>query len=1062
MDIGYGEDASIGGYKYVLMLVDQCTRNSWVYGMHGSSGADVSEALWKFFIDAGGFPKTLQCDFDNRIIGGKAAALLRSHGTRIRAAPPYRQDKNGLVERHWQEITKMARSYLTESKLPKKFWFWAVREANLRLNILPVTCSKSGDNNPDYLTTPHKEFYGTKPDYRILFPFGCIGSFRRTRDGRHKRTNFESQCMMGIALGRSEYTNGMVFYNPELDSFCTSADYILDKRRLVGEMFPSIRYDGGLTTSVLSNKNDGPPTYDIGESVFIQCQSTYDIIPATIKMPPTSQSRQYTVILEDGSELDIKGKHVYDSNTVPASGKPSQALGFFKPGWLKSGQKMTLLIHDKYRKGYLSLDDDNFWEFVLRGKDGRITKREALKDIEYSWKMRLQENTLEIGWQDNIARRIHGYGRHVSAANLLNTQAPGNLRHALQRSNKDRETWLASYNEEYDGLTELDVFDVIDKQKYLQLLDLHGKNAEAIPTMNIFNVKTDKEGNPIRAKSRIVALGNLEQRIWSREDRYAPVLNGISSRLLLSMAIEDGRYLKQGDCKNAFCNGILPDDEICIVKPPMNCPNSAPGTYWKLNKTLYGLARSAKHWYKKLSGHMIDDMGFKAMDQDKCVLKCSPIEGEPPIYVGIYVDDFIYYSKSDKVEEWFEQQLKSHVKVDFMGDVSWFLGQRYEWNTDDLDGTVSCHVSQQAFVEGLLEKHGMTDCTLAKTPFRSGCKIDRIEDDGIASDDKKDFITKYQSIMGCINWLCINTRPDIATVYKLLSQFNCKPSKGHMDAAKYVLRYLAHTSSHGLWFKQGENRLAGCVSLPDGISGNEFLLFTDSNWGPQDASKPRENETRTVSREELKSIQGFYITRMGGPLCWGVTREKRGSRSSCIAELKSMDEGIKGIQFLRHLMKQIGLPDVDEPTPIMNDNRGSLDWIESGCRPTKKLRHENLSELGIEEAKINNEVSFHWIPGSTNPSDLFTKEDNDIKHYCTLRDHMVMPREQFGISFTTSKSNLENHPRGVLKYGLDKIEDEELVHTLNGTEKSLTNQTKREPHNLDFTIGNGIIPITCE
>ena len=356
----------------------------------------------------------------------------------------------------------------------------------------------------------------------------------------------------------------------------------------------------------------------------------------------------------------------------------------------------------------------------------------------------------------------------------------------------------------------------------------------------------------------------------------------------------------------------------------------------------------------------------------------------------------------------------------------------------------------------------MTDCTLAKTPFRSGCKIDRIEDDGIAADDKKDFITKYQSIMGCINWLCINTRPDIATVYKLLSQFNCKPSKGHMDAAKYVLRYLAHTSSHGLWFKQGENRLAGCVSLPDGISGNEFLLFTDSNWGPQDASKPRENETRTVSREELKSIQGFYITRMGGPLCWGVTREKRGSRSSCIAELKSMDEGIKGIQFLRHLMKQIGLPDVDEPTPIMNDNRGSLDWIESGCRPTKKLRHENLSELGIEEAKINNEVSFHWIPGSTNPSDLFTKEDNDIKHYCTLRDHMVMPREQFGISFTTSKSNLENHPRGVLKYGLDKIEDEELVHTLNGTEKSLTNQTKREPHNLDFTIGNGIIPITCE
>ena len=68
--------------------------------------------------------------------------------------------------------------------------------------------------------------------------------------------------------------------------------------------------------------------------------------------------------------------------------------------------------------------------------------------------------------------------------------------------------------------------------------------------------------------------------------------------------------------------------------------------------------------------------------------------------------------------------------------------------------------------------------------------------------------------------------------------------------------------------------------------------------------------------EELKSAQGFYITRIRGPLCWGVTRKKQGSRSSCIAELKLMDEGIKGIQFLRHSMKEMGLPNVDKPTPI--------------------------------------------------------------------------------------------------------------------------------------------------
>ena len=48
---------------------------------------------------------------------------------------------------------------------------------------------------------------------------------------------------------------------------------------------------------------------------------------------------------------------------------------------------------------------------------------------------------------------------------------------------------------------------------------------------------------------------------------------------------------------------------------------------------------------------MKDDMGFDSMDQDNCVYKCTQIEGQPPIYVGLYVDDLIYYSKSNKGEE---------------------------------------------------------------------------------------------------------------------------------------------------------------------------------------------------------------------------------------------------------------------------------------------------------------------------------------------------------------------------------------------------------------------------
>ena len=252
------------------------------------------------------------------------------------------------------------------------------------------------------------------------------------------------------------------------------------------------------------------------------------------------------------------------------------------------------------------------------------------------------------------------------------------------------------------------------------------------------------------------------------------------------MAVKDGRHLKQVDCKNAFCNGILPENEICIVKPPANCPCSKRGIFWKLNKTLYRLCRSAHHGYTKISNHLTEDIGFTVMGQDKCVYNCTPIERQPLIYLGFYLDDLIYYSPSNAVKEWFENNLKLHLKVDFMGDASWFLGQRYEMHNDE-QGRVPCHISQQAMIEGMLEKHNYPDIAGSRSPYRSGLKIDQIEYDGKYPSTKTRLVKSFQYIMDEINWLTINTRPDINTAYSLLSLFNSNPSQGHLEAAKYVL-----------------------------------------------------------------------------------------------------------------------------------------------------------------------------------------------------------------------------------------------------------------------------------
>ena len=108
-------------------------------------------------------------------------------------------------------------------------------------------------------------------------------------------------------------------------------------------------------------------------------------------------------------------------------------------------------------------------------------------------------------------------------------------------------------------------------------------------------------------------------------------------------------------------------------------------------------------------------------------------------------------------------------------------------------------------------------------------------------------------------------------------------------------------------------------------------------------------------------------------------------------------------------MKQLGLPGIAYPTPLLNNNQGSIDWVESSCKPTKKLRHENLSELGITEAREHGEVDIYWIPENTNVADIFTKEDNGVQHFESLLDLMVTPREAFGINFTNPTPDTKNN-----------------------------------------------------
>jgi len=289
---------------------------------------------------------------------------------------------------------------------------------------------------------------------------------------------------------------------------------------------------------------------------------------------------------------------------------------------------------------------------------------------------------------------------------------------------------------------------------------------------------------------------------------------------------------------------------------------------------------------------------------------------------------------------------------------------------------------------------GLTDAAVSPrmTPFRSGFPVDAVPDKEMSDVDRAPLIAKMRSWCGMLNWLSIGTRLDITAIVSLLASHQCRPSPGHLDAAKYVGKYVKATASLGIFFSSRHNsKLEAFVFFPVGQSDKTPLTaFADANWGPQEASRPNESNIREISLNETRSICGHIIFMCGSPIYWSSHKEKRTSGSSCEAEIKATNACAKSILMFRHVLSDLGLIDVSVPTSLYNDNQGAVNW--SKTTSTKGMRHVNMQENVVRECVHEfGDIAIFHIPGTTNPADIFTKEFKSDETFRSTRDVLLSP-----------------------------------------------------------------------
>lgn len=136
----------------------------------------------------------------------------------------------------------------------------------------------------------------------------------------------------------------------------------------------------------------------------------------------------------------------------------------------------------------------------------------------------------------------------------------------------------------------------------------------------------------------------------------------------------------------------------------------------------------------------------------------------------------------------------------------YFLGMKIKFRTDGI------YLSQQAFMERLLERFNMTECKPTKTPMEA--RVNSTTEEGAEYIIE---VKPYRELVGCLIYLMIYTRPDISTAINYCSRFQNCATESQWNCLKRILCYIKGTLDYGLFFQKKK------CSEP-------LLAYVDADW----------------------------------------------------------------------------------------------------------------------------------------------------------------------------------------------------------------------------------------
>ncbi|CAM8972980.1 unnamed protein product [Rhodiola kirilowii] len=204
----------------------------------------------------------------------------------------------------------------------------------------------------------------------------------------------------------------------------------------------------------------------------------------------------------------------------------------------------------------------------------------------------------------------------------------------------------------------------------------------------------------------------------------------------------------------------------------------------KLNKSLCGLKQAPRQGFKKFESFMIDQ-GYTKLNSDHCVFIRKFTDGDFIILL-IYVDDMLIVGQDMKKITMLKKDLNKVFKMKDLGHAKQILGMHI--SRDKKNGKV--WLSQEEYVEKILKRFKMEKAKPVSFPLGTQFKLYTALSPKDEHEKKEMDKVPYASAVGCLMYVMIRIRPDIAFAVGVVSRFFSNLAKNHWAAVKWILRYL--------------------------------------------------------------------------------------------------------------------------------------------------------------------------------------------------------------------------------------------------------------------------------